>query len=56
MKKNCDNCENCIYIGDGEYACIATPPTAYIVKENHRPAEDYCICRGQKWEARNGSD
>nr|DAX67650.1 MAG TPA: CRISPR-associated endonuclease [Caudoviricetes sp.] len=29
MKKNCDNCENCGYIGDGDYVCIATENAKY---------------------------
>lgn len=49
IKKSCDNCEYCTYIGEGDYACFAEPLIAKIVKSDHIPAEDYFYCQGEKW-------
>lgn len=45
----CDNCANCLYIGEGDYACMAgDEPT--IVMEEHIPNENYCRCDGELWK------
>ncbi len=47
--KTCDNCANCLYIGEGDYACMAGAEPV-IVKEEHIPNENYCHCGGGLWE------
>lgn len=51
LEKTCSNCGNCQYIGDGDYACIASETEPVIVMEEHTPNENYCYCNGKEWEA-----
>lgn len=48
--KSCDNCEHCIYAGEGDFACIEDPSDAVFVKEEWIATEDYFRCGGKKWE------
>ena len=47
--KDCDSCGNCVYIGEGDFACIAKE-TAVIVKEDFAPNEYFLNCEGELWE------
>ena len=44
LTKNCDNCANCICIGDGDYFCDTV-----WVKEEHLPTDNYFWCEGREW-------
>ena len=41
-RRNCHNCDCCIYIGEGDYICDKGIP--FIVMEDHCPSEYYCAC------------
>lgn len=45
--KCCDTCDNCIYIGEGDYICDVN---YVLVKEDHIPNEDYNYCNETDWE------
>ena len=54
MAKNkcCDNCENCMYVGEGDSICeveIADGATVQPIKEEHTPTDHYFWCGGQHW-------
>ena len=46
-KRNCHNCNNCVYIGEGDYMCSMSND---IVIENWQPTEDYYSCEGKEFE------
>lgn len=47
--KICNTCANCIYIGEGDYICIADNEPI-IVMEDHTPNENFCACNECDWE------
>lgn len=47
--KDCDSCGNCVYIGEGDFACIVKE-TAVLVKEDFIPNECFLSCEGKRWE------
>lgn len=47
LNKNCYNCNNCEYIGEGGYMCSMNN---YIVIEDWRPTEDFNSCKGKDFE------
>ena len=46
----CENCGNCTYLGEGDFACMADESDAVMVKEEWVPTESYFHCGGKKWE------
>ena len=44
---NCHNCNNCTYIGEGDYICDMT--TEVVISE-WQPTEDYYSCEGKDFE------
>lgn len=47
LNKNCYNCNNCEYIGDGGYICSMSND---IVIEDWQPTEDFNSCGGKEFE------
>lgn len=45
--RNCYNCNNCEYIGEGGYMCSINND---IVIEDWQPTEDYRSCGGKEFE------
>ena len=45
---NCHNCENCTYIGEGDYMCGMSNE---IVISDWQPTEDYYTCEGREFES-----
>ncbi len=48
IPKCCDNCGNCIYLGEGDYICSEND---VIVMEDHSPNDNYNYCNACDWEA-----
>lgn len=48
MKKivTCENCDECIYAGTGDFVCMLDIPV--YVKENWKSTENYLRCRGME--------
>lgn len=46
LNKNCYNCNNCIYIGEGGYMCSMSND---IVIEDWQPTEDFNSCGGKEF-------
>jgi hypothetical protein len=44
-----ETCENCIYIGEGDFMCDADD-TPRIVLADFEPTEDFFWCNGSEWE------
>lgn len=42
--KNCYNCDNCLYVGEGGYICSQHNA---IVLEEWQPTNQFCICEGK---------
>lgn len=53
--KICINCDNCIYIGDGDYICDSMydteKNTPILIMEEHTPNDNYWCCNGTEWES-----
>lgn len=49
MKKElfCDNCVNCMYLGEGNMACDLNDKT---IADDFIPTENYMWCEGKKYE------
>lgn len=47
LNRNCYNCNNCVYIGEGGYICGISNN---IVVEDWHPTEDYNSCKGKDFE------
>jgi len=47
IAKICATCDNCIYIGEGDYICDDTKD---IVMEDHTPNDNYFHCGGSTWK------
>lgn len=47
IPKICSTCDNCIYIGDGDYLCDVD---TVIVMEDHCPNDNYNYCNECDWE------
>lgn len=45
----CMNCENCIYIGEGDSICDAMDEPV-LVFADWEPTDDYFCCCGSDWE------
>lgn len=45
--KCCDTCDNCMYIGEGDYIC---DEYYVLVKEDHCPNDDYNYCNERDWK------
>lgn len=43
-KNNCEYCEDCIYIGEGDFICDRYYPPV-TVKEDWMPTDYYCNCK-----------
>lgn len=41
-EKDCFECEECLYIGDGDFACMKDIPV--IVMEEYFPTEEFNYC------------
>ena len=46
-KGNCETCEDCLYIGEGDFICDRYYPPV-IVKEDWTPTNYYCNCKACK--------
>ena len=48
-KKNCYSCENCIYIGEGDYVCLecGSKPVSPII--DHTPTDEFFKCGGKEY-------
>lgn len=46
--KNCFNCKNCIYIGEGNFYCACT--TEIALTDWNEPTDDFMACNGKEWE------
>ena len=46
--RNCYNCNNCEYIGEGGYMCSMNND---IVIEDWQPTEDFNSCKGKDFES-----
>lgn len=44
----CEDCRECIYMGEGEYACAREEPPRTVLEGFGIPAEGYFWCRGRK--------
>ena len=51
--KKCYLCENCLYIGEGDYICDTNND---IVIKEWQPTEDYYSCKGKCFIALKGAD
>lgn len=50
---DCQNCMNCIPIGEGDHMCSAgEEDEAPVVIEEYMPTEDYGWCNGKHYEER----
>lgn len=39
--KSCDNCGHCVYMGEGDFACMFDASDAVLVKEEWIPTSEY---------------
>ena len=46
--KICNECLNCIPIGEGDHTCDNFPGS--LVLEDYAPGEDFMICGGRQFE------
>ena len=46
--RNCQYCENCTYIGEGDYICAMT--NEVIMYDFNSPTEHYFSCDGKDFE------
>lgn len=42
----CQNCDNCMYDGDGGYWCLEM---SKLVMDDFEPTDDYFCCGGKMW-------
>ena len=47
-EKSCLNCEECIYIGDGDYICSVD--YEHIVIADYEPTEKFNYCKGRRFK------
>ncbi len=47
--KICNNCDHCIYIGEGDYICDADEKPI-IIMEEHLPNDNFWWCASSEWE------
>lgn len=52
--KCCENCDNCVPIGEGDHVCIAGEPV--LILDDYEPTEDYYYCAGQAYEGDENND
>lgn len=38
-------CDNCVYVGEGGFACMRDPSNVAIVVDDWEPTDDYLICK-----------
>lgn len=46
-KQKCENCQECIYVGEGSFICAAGYQK--IVIEDFMPTDDYFHCQGKSY-------
>ena len=46
MQKDCFNCENCLYIGEGDSICDFS---FALVLDDWEPTDEFMICAGKDW-------
>ena len=46
---NCENCENCTAIGEGDFICIAEEEPKTVISD-YEPTDDYAWCNGSLYE------
>ncbi|MDD4188140.1 MAG: hypothetical protein PHX04_05245 [Bacilli bacterium] len=49
---NCFNCDNCLYIGEGDYICEAMEKPVIVITE-YQPYKYFNFCKKKKWEIGN---
>lgn len=48
--KTCENCINCIYIGEGDFICdVDSPPK--VILTDFTPTDEYWYCNGTDYES-----
>ena len=47
--KSCENCENKIPIGEGDFICYECAENPAIVISDYSPSDNYFKCNGKKW-------
>lgn len=45
---DCRNCDECVYVGDGDFACMKSNPCKIVYENHSTPTDDYLWCRGKK--------
>lgn len=50
----CEDCLECVYVGEGEYACAREDPSRTVLEGFGFPADGYLWCRKKKggWKRR----
>ena len=48
-RRNCHNCDCCIYIGEGDSICDADEPR--MILADWEPTNDYWYCAGTDYES-----
>ena len=54
-KGNCENCDSCVYVGEGDFICDEYVPSV-CVKVDWEPTDYYCdceACRNYSYEEEN---
>lgn len=46
MGGNCESCQECVHIGDGDYACMEETPSRIVLTDFGTATEDYMWCKG----------
>lgn len=49
ISKNCHNCSECSYIGEGDSACMCEMPPVLVI-EDWIPNENFFYCGGKKYK------
>lgn len=50
ITKNCHNCSECLYLGEGDYACMSAMPPVTVI-EDWSPTEKYLYCGGKNFKS-----
>jgi len=53
-KKKCETCDECVYIGDGDYVCTKEIPARVVLVNHSTPEEDYLWCKNDDPAAKKG--
>lgn len=46
MGGNCESCQECLYIGDGDCACVKDTPAKIVLTDFSTATDDYMWCKG----------